>query len=104
MVNEMLTREKVIEILRKELPYFGAEYGVKRIGLFGSYAKGTQAEDSDVDVVVEFERPIGLKFVEFAECLEKLLGRKTDVLTPAGLESIRVRGMVRDVRENIVYI
>ena len=104
MVNEMLTREKVIEILRKELPYFGTEYGVKRIGLFGSYAKGTQAEDSDVDVVVEFERPIGLKFVEFAEYIEKLLGRKTDVLTPAGLESIRVRGMVRDVRENIVYI
>jgi predicted nucleotidyltransferase len=56
----MLTKEKVIEILRKELPYFVSEYDVRRIGLFGSYAKGTQAEDSDVDILVEFEIPIGL--------------------------------------------
>ncbi|MEW6006900.1 MAG: nucleotidyltransferase domain-containing protein [bacterium] len=53
----------MIKILRKELPYFVLEYGVKRIGLFGSYAKGIQREDSDIDVVIEFERPIGLKFI-----------------------------------------
>lgn len=104
MVYEVMTREKVIEILRKELPYFGAEYGVKRIGLFGSYAKGTQAEDSDVDVVVEFERPIGLKFVEFAEYLEKLLGRKTDVLTPAGISGIRVTRVAENIKDSIVYV
>ena len=66
MKNKMLTQEKVMAILRKELRYFASEYGVKRIGLFGSYAKGIQREDSDIDILVEFERPIGLKFVEFA--------------------------------------
>ena len=81
-----MTREKVIDILRKELPYFVSKYGVKRIGLFGSYAKGVPAKGSDVDLLVEFDRPIGLKFIEFAESIEKLLGRSVNILTPAGIE------------------
>ncbi len=100
----MLTKEQVIEMLRKELPYFVSRYGVKRIGLFGSYAKGTQAEDSDVDVVVEFDRPIGLKFVEFGDYLEKILGRKTDILTPAGIEGIRIKRVADSIRDSIVYV
>ncbi len=100
----MLTTEEVIGILRKELPYFVSRYGVKRIGLFGSYAKGTQAEDSDVDVVVEFERPIGLKFVEFGDYLEKMLGKKMDILTPAGIQGIRIRRVADNIRDSIVYV
>lgn len=100
----MLTREEVIEMLREKLPYFVSQYGVKRIGLFGSYAKGTQAEDSDVDVVVEFERPIGLKFVEFGDYLEKMLGKKADILTPAGIESIRISRVADNIRDSIVYV
>jgi hypothetical protein len=57
-----------------------------------------------VDVVVEFDRPIGLKFVEFAEYLERLLGRKVDVLTPAGIRGIRIRRVAKDIAENIVYV
>jgi predicted nucleotidyltransferase len=62
-----MSKEKVAELLREKYPYLVSEYGVKRIGLFGSYAKGTPSETSDVDVVVEFARPIGLRFVEFIE-------------------------------------
>ena len=50
-----MTREKVIDVLRRELPYFVSAYGVKKIGLFGSYAKGTPAKGSDIDILVEFE-------------------------------------------------
>lgn len=100
----MLTGKEIVEILRKELPRFVSEYGVRRIGLFGSYAGGTQTEDSDVDLLVEFERPIGLKFVEFGDYLEKLLGRKTDILTPAGIEAIRVPKVAESMRHNTVYV
>lgn len=99
-----MTRENVIEILRKELPYFVSQYGVKRIGLFGSYAKGTPAKDSDVDILVEFEKPIGLKFIEFAEYLEKLLGSKTDILTPGGVDGIRIKKVAENIRSSIVYV
>ncbi|MBW8041172.1 MAG: nucleotidyltransferase family protein [Planctomycetes bacterium] len=99
-----MEREKVIEILRKELPYFASEYGVKRIGLFGSYAKGTPIQGSDIDILVEFERPIGFKFIEFTEYLEGLLGTGVDILTPAGIESIRIEKVAKDITESIVYV
>lgn len=99
-----MEREKVIEILRKELPYFASEYGVKRIGLFGSYAKGTPIQGSDIDILVEFERPIGFKFIEFTEYLEGLLGTGVDILTPAGIESIRIDKVAKDITESIVYV
>jgi len=99
-----MTREKVLGILRKELPYFISEYGVKRIGLFGSYAKGTPAKESDVDILVEFEKPIGLKFVEFAEYIERILGSKTDILTPAGIDGIRIKKVAESIKDSIVYV
>jgi len=99
-----MTREEVIDILRKELSYFVSEYGVKRIGLFGSYAKETPVKSSDIDILVEFDRPIGLKFMEFAEYLEGLLGTGIDILTPAGIESIRIERVARSITESIVYV
>jgi len=100
----VLTRDQVIKLLRENSPYLATQYGVKRIGLFGSFAKGSPGETSDVDVVVEFDRPIGLKFVEFAEYLERLLGRKLDVLTPAGIHGIRIPRVGKDIAESIVYV
>ena len=54
----ILTKEKIAEILSEKSEYLASEYGVKRVGLFGSYAKGTSTEStSDVDIIVEFDRP-----------------------------------------------
>ncbi len=100
----MLTKEKITEILREKYPYLASEYGVKRIGVFGSYAKGSPTEASDVDIVVEFERPIGLRFVAFAEYLESLLGKSVDVLTPTGIRDIRVDRIAESIQESVVYV
>jgi predicted nucleotidyltransferase len=100
----MATREQLLKLLREQYPYLAAEYGIKRIGIFGSYAKGEPEETSDVDILVEFERPIGFKFVELVEYLERLSGRRVDVLTPAGLQGIRVTRVAQDIAENIVYV
>ncbi len=100
----MLTKEETINTLKKELPYLKAIFGVKRIGLFGSYSKGIQREDSDVDLIVEFEKPIGLKFVELADYIEKILGKKVDILTPEGIKSIRVKKVAKDIKKSIIYV
>ena len=100
----MLTKEQVIQLLRENYPHLVTEYGVKRIGLFGSYANGTPNEQSDVDVVVEFERPIGFKFIELTEYLETLFDRKVDVLTPAGLQAIRFGQVAQNIAESILYV
>lgn len=100
----MLTPRKVIEILRKELPYLGSKYGVKRMALFGSFAKGVQREDSDIDVLVEFEKPIGFRFMDFAEYVEKLVGRRVDILTPEGIKGIRIKQVAEDIERGVVYV
>ncbi|MHA1805891.1 MAG: nucleotidyltransferase family protein [Promethearchaeota archaeon] len=57
------------------------KYGVVILGIFGSYARGEQNELSDIDVLVDVEKPIGLKFFELWDELENLLGVKVDLLT-----------------------
>lgn len=100
----MLNREEVIALLRQQYPYLAAQYGVKRIGLFGSCARGESGEASDIDLIVEFERPIGFRFVELAEYLENLLGRKVDLLTPAGVRGIRLPGVSVEIERSIIYV
>jgi uncharacterized protein len=100
----MLTKEDIFARLRESYPHLAEEYGVGRIGLFGSFARGTAQAGSDVDLVVELQRPIGFKFVELVEYLENLLGRKVDVLTPVGLQHIRAGGLVKSIADQIVYV
>jgi predicted nucleotidyltransferase len=100
----VLTKEEIITILKKELPYLKAIFGVKRIGIFGSFAKGIQKEESDLDLVIEFEKPIGLKFVELSDYIESKLGKKVDILTPAGIKSIRIKKVAEDIKKSIVYV
>ena len=96
--------EEVMETIRRQLPYLTTHFGVKRIGLFGSCVRGSLGRDSDVDILVEFERPIGLKFMEFADHLERVLDRKVDILTPAGLRSIRIKRIVQEIEESVIYV
>jgi len=99
-----LESEEIIALLRKHYPFLVKEYGVRRIGLFGSYAKGKAHESSDIDLVIEFERPIGFQFVELAEYLEEVLGRKVDLLTPASIRGIRIPWVAEEIEESIVYV
>lgn len=99
-----MTREQIIKILHGQLGYLQAEFSVEKIGLFGSYGKGTAREDSDIDLVIEFSRPIGFRFMELAEYLEKLLGAPVDILTPAGVEGIRVPQVAAEIQDSVVYI
>ena len=100
----MLTKETVVGLLREKQTYLADEFGIRKIGLFGSFAKGQPDETSDVDIVVEFERPIGFRFIELVDYLERLLGRKVDVLTPAGIKGIRIDRVARSIADSIVYV
>jgi len=67
-------REKIIPLLRS--------YGVKKAALFGSFVRGEEREDSDIDILVEFEGEKSLLDLAGLKIeLEELLGRKIDVLT-----------------------
>jgi len=94
----MRTREEILKILKNELSYLRKEYGVKSIGIFGSYARGEQNSESDVDVLVEFYKPIGFfKFVELEDYLSCKLGIKVDLVTPDALKPIIKPQIMREV-------
>lgn len=62
------------------------KYEVERIGFFGSYARGEQTNDSDIDILVEFRRPLGWAFFDLQELLERELQRKVDLVSVKALK------------------
>lgn len=77
-----MSRDEVIAVLRQHMPEIRS-FGVSRLALFGSVARGEDRPDSDIDILVEFSVPIGLfEFVRVQRYLEGLLGRAIDLATP----------------------
>lgn len=88
-------RERVLNRLREDFPALRERYGVASLGLFGSVARDEDGPDSDVDLLVTFrDEPTFTGFMGLKEDLEKLLGRRVDLVTASGLkERIRERVM-----------
>jgi predicted nucleotidyltransferase len=72
-------------------------YGVRRIGVFGSFAHGTQSEESDIDILVELEHPLGWEIVDLKLYLEELLGKEVDLVTIKALRPELKDLILRDV-------
>jgi len=75
----------IIETLRRHEKEIKKRYGVKRIGVFGSYVRGEEGEKSDIDILVEFDEPTFDNFINLFLYLEKLFGRKVDLVTTKAL-------------------
>jgi len=75
----------IIDILKSHEREIKEKFGVRRIGLFGSFARGEQKDTSDVDILVEFEEPTFDNFMNLAFFLEDLFGRRVELVTPDSL-------------------
>jgi len=82
----MLTRNEIIEKLIELKPVLANEYSVKEIGLFGSFSENEQNNESDIDILVEFDKPIGWKFFSLEKYLEDIFNRKVDLVTRKALK------------------
>jgi uncharacterized protein len=69
------------QLLQQHRERLFAAYPLTSMALFGSFADGTATADSDVDILVEFNRPVGFELVDLTIDLEQLLHRKADVVT-----------------------
>jgi len=111
MKKKELTKDVVIERLREHRNDL-KKYGVKRVGLFGSFVRGRQKQKSDIDLVVEFDQSFFGKdfeglfdaYMSLSSFLEKLLGRKVDVLTPISIETIRIREVAEGIKRSLIYV
>lgn len=68
-----------IDEIRTAVAPVAEEYGIKRVILFGSYARGNATADSDVDLLIELEKPIGLfRRAAMLDSFEQALGKRVD--------------------------
>ncbi len=82
----MISRNYILLKLKELKPTLKKEFAVSEIGLFGSFSDGTFSEESDIDLLVELERPIGWKFFSLELYLEKVFNRKVDLVTKSALK------------------
>ena len=90
-----MNKKEALAILKKQKSALD-NFGVRSIALFGSFAREEAKESSDIDMMVEFNQPVGLfEFARLKLFLEKVLGREVDLVTPEALRE--------EMRENIMH-
>ena len=93
----MCTLDDIRDRLRAELPTLRERYDVERIGICGSFVRGEQTDESDVDLLVTFsETPTLFEFVNLKHHLEDVLGRDIDLGMPSALKEGPAADNIRD--------
>jgi uncharacterized protein len=91
----------IVNALKKNKEYLKKNFRVTRIGIFGSFARNEETENSDIDVLVEFEKtPDMFTFFSVEEYLENKLNRKIDMVRPQGLKE----HVKENVLSEVIYI
>jgi predicted nucleotidyltransferase len=83
-----MDKKQIEEIIKSQKQYLEEHFYVKKIGLFGSFVRSEQHEDSDIDMLVEFNRPVGFEFIRLKFYLESILDRKVDLVTEDALKPL----------------
>ncbi len=96
-VAKQSSKQKIKNALRQIRGELKHKYGVRRIGLFGSLVREDEQIVRDVDLLVEFERPVGLLFIHLADYLEEVLGRPVDLVTLMAIKENRRASVLEDV-------
>lgn len=92
--------QAIKELLQANKEKLFATYPLQSMALFGSYAVGTAREDSDVDIMVEFNRPVGFEFVDLCIELENLLQKPVDLVTRQAVKP----AMMRYIQPQLTYL
>ena len=103
-----INKKLILNLLRQEKPELERSFGIKKMALFGSFARDQVKDTSDVDILVELGRPLGLEFVRLANHLEEKLGREVDLATFQSMQrlkgSLDKRQMIEEIEKDLIYV
>ncbi|MDQ3021563.1 MAG: nucleotidyltransferase family protein [Bacteroidota bacterium] len=94
----MISSIEIERKLKNLKPELSKKYFVDRIGYFGSYSKNGQTENSDIDILVEFRKPLGWEFFDLQDLLEKELCLKVDLLSSDAIKEQLRDNILKDVK------
>ena len=94
----MKTLQEIKEILSSHKSKLFADYPIKSLAIFGSYSRKEQNDNSDLDILVEFSDRIGIRFIDLADDLEKIVEPKVDLVSKKGIQEKYLQSITSDLR------
>jgi predicted nucleotidyltransferase len=95
-----MTRDELLQKLRDNKGRLEQKYPLKSLALFGSYSRNEQTAESDVDLLVEFNEPVGIEFIDLLLEIEAILDKPVDLVTK---KSVRPR-LKAYIEKDMIYV
>ena len=92
-----ITKQEILSVLVQNKSELENRFKVRRLAIFGSYARGDQRPDSDVDILVDIDPSVGLEFVTLAEQIEQLLGLPVELVSRRAIKANKLKYIERDL-------
>ena len=99
--GSILDKDNVLSLLKVYYIYNKKEFGIKKIGLFGSYARDEANDGSDIDVLISLQKPSLLKYSSISRQLERIFGRKVDLVSE---KAIHTEEFAKQLTKDVIYV
>jgi uncharacterized protein len=96
----MINKEQIAKALRDNKINLSNKYHLKSIGIFGSVTREDFRDDSDIDILIDYDQPIGIEFIDLAEELEKILNRRVDLVSKNGVKP----KYFEEIQKDLIYV
>ncbi len=96
----MTSLSQIQKTLESHKAEFADLFSVKTMAIFGSYARNEQRNDSDVDILVEFNSPVGIEFIDLGNYLERILNLRVDLVSRNGVKP----QYFSEIRDDLKYV
>lgn len=92
--------DSIKQIIQQLKPELAEKFHVQSIGLFGSIVRDDYSADSDIDIIVDFDQPVGIEFIDLADFIEQRLQKKVDLVLKNGIKE----KYFKVIEKEIVYV
>ncbi len=96
----MVNKDNITNLLKNNKPDLFTRYHLTSIGIFGSFTRDDFRDDSDIDILIDYEEPLGIEFIDLAEELEKMLNLKVDLVSRKGVKP----KYLEEIQRDIIYV
>ena len=96
----MKTVKEIESTLKKNKSHLCERYPIESLAIFGSFARNEQNEQSDLDIMVEFNDKIGIRFIDLADEIENMIGFKVDLISKNGIK----RKYFQAIQSDLIYV
>jgi uncharacterized protein len=96
----MIDKEHITKALKDNKVDLATRYHLTSIGIFGSFTREDFHDDSDIDILIDYDQPLGIEFIDLAEELEKILNHKVDLVSKNGVKL----KYLKEIQKDLIYV